>query len=104
MNKKLFREHLLSSWWVIAFALLCAILYEQGLKGRHEDMVSLSAHLHQLQQQKEAELAIQADLQTKLASRNDPAWIELVLMKNLGLVPEGYQKVSFTNSATAEMQ
>lgn len=104
MNEKLFRQHFLSSWWVIAFALLCAALYEHGLKERQEDMIRLSTHLYQLQKQKEIALDVQTDLQTKIKSQSDPAWIELVLMTNLGLVPEGYQKVLFTNFSTASMQ
>jgi hypothetical protein len=104
MNENLFRKYFLNSWWVIAFAMLCAALYEQGLKERQEDMTRLSAHLHQLQQQKEIALAVQNDLQTKITSQSDRAWIELILMKNLGLTPEGYQKVLFTNDATVSMQ
>lgn len=104
MNTKLFREYLLGSWWVIAFTLFCAIVYENGLKTRQEDVIRLSSHLQQLQQHKEAALATKSDLQIKLDSQNDPAWIELILMKNLGLVPEGYQKAFFTKSTTASMQ
>lgn len=31
----------------------------------------------------------------EINSQSDPAWVELMLMKNLGLVPEGQIKVFF---------
>ncbi len=97
MITKIVYEHLRSSWWVIAFMLLCGVLYEQGLKTRHEDLLRLSQHLAQLQQQKEAAIATQIDLQTKINSQSDPAWVELTLMQGLGLTPEGQQKVFFSD-------
>lgn len=35
------------------------------------------------------------DLQLRIASQNDPAWIEMVLIRELGVVPEGFLKVHF---------
>ena len=46
------------------------------------------------QAQKECELEKQ-QLQLKIASQTDPAWIEMILMRDLGVVPEGYLKVYF---------
>lgn len=37
----------------------------------------------------------QALLEEKEKSWSDPAWVELVLMEKLGVVPEGQQKVCF---------
>lgn len=37
-------------------------------------------------------------LQLKIASFDDPAWIEMILMRDLGVVPEGYLKVHFKSS------
>lgn len=37
-------------------------------------------------------------LELKIASQEDPAWIEMILMRDLGVVPEGYLKVHFTGS------
>lgn len=96
MKTKLIYTFFMRSWWVIAFALLCGILYEQGLKKRHDDYIRLSEHLQKLQQEKAEVLAQQQDLQMSINSQSDPAWIELTLMKGLGLVPEGQQKVFFT--------
>jgi hypothetical protein len=35
------------------------------------------------------------DLELRIASQNDPAWIEMVLVRDLGVVPEGFLKVHF---------
>ena len=37
----------------------------------------------------------QRDLKLQVASQSDPAWIELALIKGLGLVPEGYTKIYY---------
>jgi len=39
--------------------------------------------------------AIRDDLTCRIASQDDPEWIELVLKEKLGLVPEGETKVIF---------
>lgn len=91
----MFNELFFRSWWVIAFILFCAILYEYGLMNQHTDLVRLSAHLEVLQKQKKILSAKQVDLQARINSQSDPAWIELILIERLGLVPEGYKKVFF---------
>jgi hypothetical protein len=35
------------------------------------------------------------DLSMQIASQTDPAWVELVLLREMGVVPEGYLKVHF---------
>lgn len=95
MSTNFFHELLYRSWWVIAFALICLIFYEQGLKKRHADYILLSENLQNLEKKKEVAIAKQIDLQTAINSQSDPAWVELILMKGLGLVPEGQQKVFF---------
>ncbi len=35
------------------------------------------------------------ELAHQIASQSDPAWIELVLLREVGVVPEGFLKVHF---------
>ncbi len=86
---------LIRSWWVLAFMLVCAILYERGLKGREEEFQKLREQQRQLEVDKKEALTFQEDLRRKINSQSDPAFIELTLMKELGLTPEGQQKVFF---------
>jgi hypothetical protein len=83
------------SWWVIAFALVCTMFYEQGVKERNLFYQQLTQKLTNLQQEKQAALQKQKNLQLQINSQSDLAWIELTLMKGLGVVPEGQQKVYF---------
>jgi cell division protein FtsL len=94
----LIHQFFIKSWWVITFIFICAILYEQGLKEREHLYKQLTEQLSQLQQEKQHALQQQQNLQRQIDSQSDIAWIELTLMKGLGLVPEGQQKVYFNPS------
>lgn len=85
-----------TSWWGVAlFLLICAILFEQAVHKRNVEYAKLSAQLHELQITKNIALAEQAELLAHINSESDPAWVEMVLMQNLGLVPENHSKVYF---------
>lgn len=93
--QKILRSIFIRSWWVIAFMLLCTIIYEQGLKERNKLYQQLTEQYNDLQQEKKEVLHQQQNLQLQINSQSDLAWVELALMKGLGLVPEGQQKVYF---------
>jgi hypothetical protein len=89
-------ELIARSWWVVLFILGCYFCYEQGLKKRDQDFAKLhQQHLDLLKEKKIAAIR-QEQLALQLSSQNDPEWVELMLMKGLGLVPEGQIKVLFT--------
>lgn len=83
------------SWWVIAFIIGCTMLYEQGLRNRDALYQQLTDQWLNLQKEKQQALHHQQNLQLQINSQSDVAWVELTLMKGLGLVPEGQQKVHF---------
>lgn len=84
-----------SSWWVILFALFCYIAYEQSLISLQGDFQSLTLQLHALQEKKQQVSAEQLELKKQITHHLDPAWIELMLMQELGLTPENQTKVYF---------
>lgn len=90
-------EMFIRSWWVILFILGCYLSYEQGLQKKDRDFAKLQWQYTELQKKKKMLLSLQENFRRELNSQNDPAWIELVLMKELGVVPEGQTKVLFTN-------
>ena len=55
----------------------------------------LKEKLATLQCKKKEAINHQSHLQLALSSQDDPAWIELVLMESLVLIPEGQTKVLF---------
>jgi cell division protein FtsL len=83
------------SWWAMAFILGCIILYEQGLKKRDHLYRQLNEQSITLLKEKGEALREQQNLQLQINSQDDFAWMELTLMKVLGLVPESQQKVFF---------
>ncbi len=92
---KFIEETLFYSWWVILFLLLCHAAYERGLAQYHRDYDKLYEQLLDLQAEKQKALEIKEDLQLQINSQSDHAWLELVLIKGLGVVPEGQTKVFF---------
>ncbi len=90
-------EHFLwRSWWVVIFILLCCILFEHAVYPQKQEYAKLAAHLKELSIEKDQALQLQAELLMQVNSQSDPAWIELTLMKGLGLTPEDQTKVFFT--------
>ena len=98
-SKRIFREIFVRSWWVWLFALLCYAVYDYSTRRQdrrqqrmEQQIESQEERLTDLQQQYE-------DLERRLASQSDPAWLEMVLMERLGVVPEGQTKVYFEESS-----
>jgi hypothetical protein len=83
------------SWWVILFILFCAIAYEWSIYKIDGIYEKLDRHAEELDLQRKSLIHLQEDLKLQVNSQSDPAWIELTLIKELGLVPEGYSKVFF---------
>ncbi|MEL7432100.1 MAG: hypothetical protein AAGI90_06215 [Chlamydiota bacterium] len=55
-----------------------------------------------LQKSKKKLEMLKMELQQRAQSKNDPDWIERVLMQKLGLVPKGYMKVHFVPQVQGE--
>lgn len=88
-------EIFFGSWWIVAFLLLCHIGYDLGLQHWHHEYSNLSQRLLRLEEEKKSVQTLQEDLRYQVYSQSDHAWVELTLMKGLGLVPEGQVKVFF---------
>jgi len=83
------------SWWVVTVCLLAGIIYIPAVNARRAAFRELTARMVELQQEKQIMLEKKEQLSLALASQNDPAWIELVLLRELGVVPDGFLKVHF---------
>jgi hypothetical protein len=87
----------LRCWWVILFCLLCAIFYEQGRKKIDVEYQKLHTQLTKIEILKQEKLERKEDLMLKVNSQSDPDFVELLLMKELGVVPEGHLKIYFSD-------
>lgn len=81
---------------VIFFILIGAFLYWQAIDKKNSVLRSLDEHILTLEQEKGALLETKDDLLLQTNSQSDPAWIQMTLMKRLGLLPEGQLKVYFS--------
>lgn len=79
------------------FLLSIAVLaiYAQGMREKSSALKEVSLRLEEIREEKKRASCEQEELLLALASQEDPAWIELVLMRDLGVVPEGWLKVHF---------
>ncbi len=75
------------------------MLYEQGMRERNRHYAYLAEQLSALELKKKQSIALQESLLLQINSQSDPAWVELTLMKGLGLVPEGQTKAYFNQSS-----
>lgn len=83
------------NWWVLLFSTCATSLYCHSISIKKKSLCNLAIEVEK--KEKELLLAEEAkeELKEKIASQNDPAWVELVLMRDLGVVPEGWLKVHF---------
>ncbi len=86
---------LAGTWWVAAFCSLTCVVYFQSLKGKKGAVRELSFRLQEMEKEKTLAFQEKEELHLRIASQNDSAWIETILMRDLGVVPEGYLKVHF---------
>lgn len=88
-------SQLINWWWVLLFVLVCLMAYEHSASNKDRESASMIVQLNELQSEKEKALILNKELFRQINSQSDPAWIELSLMKVLGLTPEGQTKVFF---------
>lgn len=83
------------NWWVLVFISICSVVYLNAASKKNEIVTTLDRHLAALECEKTALTEEKEDLLLQIHSQSDPNWIQLTLMKGLGLVPEGQLKVYF---------
>lgn len=91
----IFPQPLSRFFWTILFLLACYLAYEQGMRTWSKEYSMLKKRYLEVEEEKLRLLSIQEDLLLQINSQSDPAWVELMLIKGLGLVPEGQTKVYF---------
>lgn len=89
-------NHVMQSWWVILFVLIAAIVYERALNSQVENYHQLQLRLKELEEEKRLTLIKNERLLQQINSQSDYEWIEITLIKGLGLVPEEQTKVFFS--------
>src|SRR5579885_1875471 len=83
------------SWWLFLFLAICYLLYSHSMQKKHQTYTELKKRLDELEIEKHKILQEREDLLLQINSQSDPAWIQMTLMKGLGVVPDGQLKVYF---------
>ena len=81
--------------FIFTIALFCFGFYYL-LQKKKQEIVILNKKVKLLEDKKIQKLDEKKEMESKINSQSDPEWIELVLMKKMGVVPEGKVKVQFS--------
>jgi len=83
------------AWWPALFVLICTLVYFHAMRRKESELKALEVKWQDLQKEKQLILEKKEDLMLQIQSQSDPSWVELTLMRKLGLIPEGQSKVYF---------
>ena len=86
-------------WLVVVFCLAAVFIYVRSMKEKKMALSEYAFRLEEMQKERLLACAERDELHLRIASQTDPAWIEMVLMRDLGVVPQGWMKVHFRSEA-----
>lgn len=87
----------IKSFGFIFFLCLSLLFFYYELQKKNGEIHQQRVEIERLGNEREVAQKTNEELSLIVNSQNDPEWVELVLLKELGLVPEGKIKVHFTN-------
>ncbi len=82
-------------WWTVLFILFCYGFYLHGMHEKKQLFAELKSNVDLLEKQLCSAIEMREDLILQIDSQNDPAWIEMLIKKQLGMVPSGQTKIYF---------
>lgn len=83
-----------SGWFFLGLGLL-SVFHFHFVKAKEKELFEFRSKVKAMEGKMRFAMEAQEELNLRIASQNDPGWIEQVLMRDLGVVPEGYIKVHF---------
>ncbi len=85
---------------IVVFLLATLMLFERKHRSLKEEERVLQSRITILEEKKQVALQEQRILLQEIASQNDPDWIEMVLIRKLGLIPRGQKKILLLENGT----
>src|SRR5690242_16072460 len=89
-------------WWVVCVCLVAFCGYFHFIQGKKRQVADLSYRFEEMNRQKLLAFQERDSLRLQIESQSDPSWIEMLLMRDLGVVPEGWLKVHFTKDRSIQ--
>lgn len=81
--------------WTLLFGFFCFAFYSHSMDKKSYACRELKSKIQELELTKKSSLEEREDLVLQISSQNDMDWVEMILKRRLGLVPEGQMKVYF---------
>ena len=97
-------SYLVSWWWVFFFALFTFGVFEQASHSIIKATHKLEAKRELLNQSIRKEELLVEENRLKIANFSDASFQEYVLMKGLGVIPEGYKKIYYTTKKSDSLE
>lgn len=82
-------------WWMIVFISGCCVFYFHAIYWKEISYQEMMLKVSKLESEKTKMSLYQQELVAQINSQKDPRWIEMILKKKLGMVPENQIKVYF---------
>lgn len=82
-------------WWVFCFCAAASAVYFHHIQDKKGKLRELAGRLEEMNKEKLFALQERDMFHQQIDSQSDPSWIEMILMRDLGVVPEGWLKVHF---------
>jgi len=95
--------HSRRSWYVYLFLLSLYLIGAPTIKSKNDEVAKLSNVVKTLEHQKAITLAQKENLIQEIESQKDPQWVEKILIKKLGVVPQGQLKVRFKKEGDSSL-
>ena len=86
-------------WWVFAVVIFSYLFYIPLVHNKNLARIDLESRVASLEEEKALAMNEQELLLLRIASQSDPCWVEMMLMRALGVVPEGQVKVHFQSNS-----
>ena len=95
LKNRSFQKAFKNSWWVVILCVFGFSCFWTVHLHQKRELRKLNKVISKLEIQQKEELKKNEEFVLKIKSLSDPAFIEMILMQNLGLVPKDQVKVVY---------
>lgn len=98
--KQILKQEFYNSWWVGLVLIFIGMLYIKTDRLKEEKILDLTSCLSQIESEKLVAGLEKERLVDQIKSLEDPDYVEMLLIKKMGVVPEDMIKARFDHHKT----